>query len=73
MPDVVPADCDEDVLAAIEVKHKDVIQTSLLLSTVKSVSSVLVDTNLKDEQALLFHTVCILGFTGSLVLNVQRL
>lgn len=57
MPDVIPADRDEDILAAVEVKHKDVIQTSLLLTTVESVSSVLVDTNLKDEEALLFNTV----------------
>ena len=39
------------------MKHEDVIQTSFLLTAVESVCSVLVDTNLKDGQALLLDTV----------------
>ena len=45
MPNVFSADIDKEVLAAIQVKHKDVGQISLL-TAVQSVNSVLIDTNL---------------------------
>ena len=56
-PDVVPADGNEDVLAAVQVQDQDVVQTRLLLAAVKSVSCVLVHIDLiwlKPSRCFLF-------------------